>query len=114
MLTPDTSKDALGVQFDRLRRARTTRRVEMAVELETLARELALAGIRASRPGATAEQVEHEYRNLVFGLELAEKVRAEKQPRRETPKPDGAARENDLVVRMEDLLERIRAEAQRA
>jgi len=71
----DTSSDAARVQFELLRRTSGARRVATAVELTSLARELTLAGIRARHPGAGAEAIDDEYCRLVYGDDLAAKVR---------------------------------------
>ena len=79
----DTSDDALRVQIELLQRTSGTRQIGTAIELTALAGELALAGIRARHPGATAEQIEDEYCRLVFGSELATRVRVERRRRRD-------------------------------
>ena len=82
MSARDTSPEIARIQLERLRGTSGARRLATAFELTSLAREFAMAGIRARHPGATREQLEHEYCAMLFGQETAARVRDAAERRR--------------------------------
>jgi hypothetical protein len=84
-LFPDTTPDAEPVLIDLLRRASVERRLEMLDEMNRGARELALLGLRARRPGASDPQLRRYLADLLLGPELAARAYGPLPP----DQPDG-------------------------
>jgi hypothetical protein len=70
-LFPDTEPEAEQALIDRLRRAPVARKLEMLGQMNAAARMLALQGLWAGHPDATAAQLQRYLADLLLGSELA-------------------------------------------
>jgi len=80
----DTSRDALRVQFEAVRRLSVADRIRMADGLTQLARSMAREGIRRRHPQATEAEIDDRFAELVLGKELAARVREHARRRSES------------------------------
>lgn len=71
ILFSDTRPEAEQVLIDLLRRASTTRKLEMLGQMNAAAHQLALQGLRARHPGATEAQLQRYLADLLLGPDLA-------------------------------------------
>jgi len=71
---PDTPLETERVLFAMLREMPPWRKVEMVVQLNRTARELALTGLRERYPNASPEELRRRLADLVLGPELAERA----------------------------------------
>jgi hypothetical protein len=71
LLFPDTSPEAEAVLIGLLRQAPAWRKVHMVAQLNQTVRTLALSGLRARHPTATAQQLRRRLADLLLGPELA-------------------------------------------
>jgi hypothetical protein len=70
----DTTPEAARVQFEIYRRMQPSRRLEIALEMNTTMRELVAAGVRCRHPDYSAEQVRLAVIRLCLGEEWFRKV----------------------------------------
>jgi hypothetical protein len=70
----DTDAVARRVHLDLMRRAPGWRKLHLADQLHQSLRELAVAGLRARHPGATAGELRRRLADLLLGPSLAEEV----------------------------------------
>jgi hypothetical protein len=73
----DTDPKMEALQIDLLRRATPLRKMEMLVNLNASARELALAGLRRRFPKASEGELRRRLADILLGEELARKVYGE-------------------------------------
>jgi hypothetical protein len=73
-LSSDTDPEAERIQMEIYRRMPRWRKIELVVEANETARELALAGLRARHPGASPEELQRRLFGLLLGEELATEV----------------------------------------
>lgn len=73
-LSEDTSPDAEAVQVEIYRRMPGRRKLELVVEENRRARELALSGLRLRHPDAGPEEIFRRLMDLLLGEELAAEV----------------------------------------
>jgi hypothetical protein len=70
-LFPDTEPQAEQVLIDLLRRASAARKLEMLGQMNAVARQFALEGLRERHPGASEAQLQRYLADLLLGPELA-------------------------------------------
>ncbi len=70
----DTSPEAEAVLFALWRETPGWRKLEMMAQLNKMARQLALAGLKRRHPDASPEELRRRLADLLLGPELAEKV----------------------------------------
>ena len=70
----DTNPEMERVHIEGVRSLPAGRKLEMVSELTSTVRQLALAGLRARFPGATAGELHRRLATLCLGAQLAEKV----------------------------------------
>ena len=70
----DTSPEAEAVLFALWRETPGWRKLEMMAQLNDMARQLALAGLKRRHPDASPEELRRRLADLLLGSELAEKV----------------------------------------
>ena len=75
----DTSKEALEIQRQVLRRLSPARRIKMVFELTDELYSIIVAGIRARHPEFTEEDVIRERNRILWGDELYKAVYANKE-----------------------------------
>ena len=79
LFSRDTSPEAERVLVGLLRRMPPARRLAMVFELNELARTMSLSGLRERNPGASDDEIEARYAELVLGRELAGRVLAARE-----------------------------------
>lgn len=72
--SPDTTPEAQALLVERWRRMSPAQKAEVVQSLTRDCTALATAGIRASRPGASAGEVRLELARRRFGPEVAERI----------------------------------------
>lgn len=80
-LEGDTSREALRVQYEALRRIPPWRRLALMNDLTVMAQNLAREGLRRRHPEASPAELDELYAELVLGPELAAKVREYRRAR---------------------------------
>lgn len=73
-LSSDTDPEAERIQMEIYRRMPRWRKIELIVEANETARQLALAGLRARHPNASPEEILRRLFGLMLGEELATEV----------------------------------------
>ena len=73
-LSSDTDPEAERIQMEIYRRMPRWRKIELVVEANETARQLALAGLRARHPEASPEEIQRRLFGLLLGEELATEV----------------------------------------
>ena len=76
-LFPDTHPKMEALQIQLWRQASPTRKMNMLAQLNASARLLALIGLRARYPQASASELRRRLADLVLGKDLARKVYGE-------------------------------------
>ncbi len=76
-LYSDTHPKMEALQIQLWRQASPTRKMDMLAQLNSSARMLALAGLRAQRPQASEAELRRKLADLLLGEELARKVYGE-------------------------------------
>jgi hypothetical protein len=74
VLYPDTHPKIEAVQIQLLRTASPTRKMEMLVQLNCAAHQLAMMGLRVKYPHASESELKYRLAGLLLGEELAQKV----------------------------------------
>jgi len=77
VLSSDTHPKMEALQIQLLRQASTTRKMNMLAGLNASARLLALTGLRAQYPQASAAELRFKLAGLLLGDEIAQKVYGE-------------------------------------
>ncbi len=72
----DTSAEARRVLIELLRRSTPAEKLALLNQAHATARVLAMTGLRMRNPGATVDQLERRYLELMLGRDLAAKVAA--------------------------------------
>jgi hypothetical protein len=72
--SPDTTPEAEQVLLELLRRAPAWRRLQLADQMSSTARNLSLAGLRARHPGASESELRRRFADIHLGPELAAKA----------------------------------------
>ena len=72
--SPDTSPEAEAIQFRIWSEMPGWRKLELVGELNKMARELALSGLRQRYPNASESELIRRLADLTLGPELAERV----------------------------------------
>lgn len=70
----DTTPEAEAIQFAFYRSAPTWKKLEIASQLNQMARTLALSGLQERWPDATAEELQRYLADMLVGPELAERA----------------------------------------
>lgn len=70
----DTTPEVEAIQFAFYRSAPAWKKLEIASQLNKMARTLALSGLRQRHPGATDEALQRFLADMLLGPELAERV----------------------------------------
>jgi len=78
-MTSDTSRDALAVQLDCLRRMTPQRRIEQMCAMSRQVRRMAFAAIRRWHPEYTEDEVQLRFIELTYEKDLADEVRRWKE-----------------------------------
>ncbi len=81
LFSRDTSPEAERVLVGLLRGKTPAQRLAMVFRLNELARTMARSGLRARNPGASEEEIEARYAELVLGREMAARVLAARKAR---------------------------------
>lgn len=70
----DTHPEVEAVQIELLRQAPVWRKLELVAQLNAMARDLALTGLRERYPDASEAEIKRRLADLLLGEELAEKA----------------------------------------
>ena len=81
LFSRDTSPEAERVLVGRLRGMPPARRLALVFELNDLARTMSMSGLRERNPGASDDEIEARYAELVLGPVLATRVFAARRTR---------------------------------
>jgi hypothetical protein len=73
-LSSDTDPEAERIQMEIYRRMPRWRKIELVVDANETARQLALAGLHARHPEAGPEEIQRRFFGLLLGEELATEV----------------------------------------
>jgi hypothetical protein len=79
----DTHPEAERVRIELLRKAGSTRRLELGLSFSQDALQLAKRGIRRANPNATEEEVNLTFIEVTYGKDLADRVRVYLTKRRQ-------------------------------
>ena len=74
LFSADTGREAEQVQIELLRRAPAWRKLEMLAQLNDMARNLALSGLRQRYPDADTQELRRRLADLLLGQALALQV----------------------------------------
>jgi hypothetical protein len=72
--SPDTSAEAERVLIELLRAAPPWRRLQLTTQMSAMARNRAIAGLRARHPGVAESEIFRLQAELFFGQELADRL----------------------------------------
>lgn len=73
-LSEDTNPEIEQIQIEMLRHASPARKFEMVAQMNNAVRAFMFAGLKRRNPGATSEELQRMFADLLLGEDLAKKV----------------------------------------